>query len=253
MKTLLLSLLITAVPMLLQAAPAKELPVVKLYSYHQAPPFHVDGLKKVGLNFDFVAALQKQLKDIMVLEHHSIARPKLNALLKKGKPALVLWGSPLWFQFDGLSFLWSMPIFNDEDVLATLSENAYKGHWRDSLRGKKLGGRAGYRYTGIDEAVESGLFERVDAPNDLINIERLLVGQVDAILIVKSSLLYYARTMELINTIKIVGEPHSSYNRQLLLTHHHKDYLPRINQAIDNIMKNQELKQRLYLYGVKEL
>ena len=253
MKTLLVVLCLVLPAALTQAQEPGQLPVLTVYSYHQAPPFHVDALKNIGLNFDFVKALQQQLKDIVRLEHQTIARPELNKRLKRGEPAIVLWGSPLWFQFLEQEFLWSKPIFNDEDVVASLVKSNFSGDWQGFIKGKKLGGRSGYRYATIDDMVARGEVQRIDAPNDLVNIERLLVGQVDAILIVKSSLLYYVRTMDLINTIKLAGKAHSSYDRQILVTEHYRDYLPRINQAIDKIMSGQELKQRFILYGVKDL
>jgi polar amino acid transport system substrate-binding protein len=222
-----------------------------LYAYHNSPPFVINAETETGLNYDLVRALQQQLGNNYRLEFKQLPRHLLNERLNAGLPTIVLWASPAWFTNKAQPYLWSNTVFSDRDVLVTLRESTLKIEQLTDLAGSTLGALRGYSYPGVNELVSQHRLTRLDADTDKENLARLLERNVDQIVISRSSFLYYARQQQHLGKMKIIGQPYSNYQRQLLLTHHYQPMLADFDEAILALPKQQFWTSRLELYGLK--
>lgn len=232
---------------LLAAEPATTIPV---YSYHTSPPFIINQQKTKGFNFDLVRALNRQFENNPGFNFYPIDRPSLNLLLVSGQPAIVMWVNPGWFGANKDLYLWSKPLFWDKDVVVSLKGAGLKHDETADLSGLRIGGIQGYFYQGLKPLVVSGKVQRINVRNDQTNIQQLLDKKVDAIIISKSSLLFYVRKLKLINQVEIVGRPNSTYQRQLLITHHYRDHYEEINHFVEGLAQQTYWRSRVNLYGL---
>lgn len=221
---------------------------IDLYAYHSAPPFLVNPDTGTGLNSDFVKALQSFIGAEYQLQLKQVARPVLNERLAQGLPTIVLWTHPSWYGSDAKMYLWAAPLFGDRDVLVGLTSDPRRPFPES---GYVLGAITGYSYPGLNEKVAAEKIKRMDASSDKENLLKLLDHQVDAVMITRSSFLYYAKQPQFVGKYRVVGQPYDSYHRQILLTAHYQQFLPVLTQALIQLEKSQVWQDRLELYGLK--
>ena len=93
--------------------------------------------------------------------------------------------------------------------------------------------------------------QRVDSSSDKENLLKLADGQVDVVMITRSSFLYFAKQPQFIGKFHVVGQPYDAYRRQILLTAHYRDFLPVLQQALATLEQSSAWQERLAIYGLK--
>ncbi|WP_339671637.1 transporter substrate-binding domain-containing protein [Dasania marina] len=238
----------------LQQCLAEQSQTITLYAYHNAPPFVINAAADKGLNYDFLKALQSHAPSNIHFQYQYIERPQLNQRLIAGLPTIALWANPVWFNdSEQKKYLWSRPLFSDKDVVVAKKQSSLQYYSPSDLSGLTIGVRKGYYYAGVSELMSSEEIIRKDAASDKGNIEQLMRGDVDAIIISKSSFFYYAKLLKVISATAIVGQPHSSYKRHLLISHHYQAQEQAINDALLKLSKDENWRFRLTIYGLQEL
>ncbi|MCR8921147.1 transporter substrate-binding domain-containing protein [Dasania sp. GY-MA-18] len=227
---------------------------ITLYAYHDAPPFVIDSKAGKGLNFDFFNTLKNHAPADIRFEYQFITRPELNKRLAAGLPTIALWANPVWFKdTQQEKYLWSRALFSDKDVVIARKGSSLLYHQPSDLNGLTVGTRTGYYYAGVSELMSENKIQRMDVSNDKANIEQLIRGDVDAIIISKSSFFYYAKLLKVISSTAIVGQPHSSYKRHLLISRHYQAQEQAINDILLKLSKDENWRFRLTIYGLQEL
>ena len=237
----------------LSFAAAPEKTVVTIYAYHSAPPYVTNLKEQKGINYALIRAMQQNAEEHIEYRYEYLPRPALNQRLTENKPTIILWANPLWFEkTQPYQYLWSGAIFGDKDVIVTRKGSDVKYRHLEDLTGLKLGTRKGYYYHTIDKLFTNNQLQRIDSTSDLANIKQLIEAKVDAIIITKSSLLYYVKAHTLINKLSIVGT-HSSYKRHMLLTTHYQDHLAALNKALSAVDKTAKWHEEISFYGLQDL
>lgn len=221
---------------------------IDLYAYHAAPPFLVNPDTGTGLNSELVKALQPLVGPAYQLQLKQLARPELNKRLAQGLPTIVLWTHPSWYGDEASRYLWVGPLFGDRDVLVSLTSDKRQPFPVD---GYTLGAMKGYSYPGLNEKVAAGSIKRLDGASDKENLLKLVDRRVDAIVITRSSFLYFAKQPQYLGKFHVVGQPYDSYHRQVLLTKHYHDFAPVLAQALKQLETSAVWQERLELYGLK--
>lgn len=221
---------------------------IDLYAYHAAPPFLVNPDTGTGLNSDMVKALQPLVGASYQLHLKQVARTELNQRLAQGLPTIVLWTHPSWYGDDARRYLWVGPLFGDRDVLVSLATDKWQPFPTD---GYTLGAIKGYSYPGLNEKVAAGQMKRLDAVSDKENLLKLLDHSVDAIMITRSSFLYFAKQPQYVGKFHVVGQPYEDYHRQVLLSGHYKEFAPVLSEALKQLENSTVWQERLELYGLK--
>lgn len=221
---------------------------IELFAYHNAPPFLVNIDTNSGLNADLVKALQPLVGEGYRLTLTLVSRPELNQRLAAHQPTIVLWTHPSWYGEQASQLLWAAPLFSDRDVLVgRVSEKRQPF----PLDGATFAALQGYSYPGLNERVQAKTLQRVDSSSDKENLLKLADGQVDVVMITRSSFLYFAKQPQFIGKFHVVGQPYDAYRRQILLTAHYRDFLPVLQQALATLEQSSAWQERLAIYGLK--
>lgn len=221
---------------------------IDLYAYHAAPPFLVNPDTSTGLNSEIIKVLQPLVGADYQLQLKQVTRPVVNKRLAQGLPTIVLWTHPSWYGAEAKSYLWAAPLFADRDVLVSLTADKRQPFPTD---GYTLGALTGYSYPGLNEKVAAGQIKRLDAASDKENLLKLLDRRVDAIMITRSSFLYFAKQPQYVGKFHVVGQPYEDYHRQVLLTQHYQEFAPVLSAALQRLEESPVWQERLELYGLK--
>jgi polar amino acid transport system substrate-binding protein len=159
-------------------ASAETLPMAGYFK----PPFMMEAGDKPGICVEMVQEAGKRLGHDVSYKLLPIKRLKIEFKAEKilMEPAV----TPAWRLKDKAFSVYSKPHFNSIDVVLTREEDAVEADGPVGFHGKILGCVLGYSYTdGFQEAFEDGTVQREDAPSHRLNLQKLIAGRVDAIII----------------------------------------------------------------------
>lgn len=224
---------------------------VSVYTYHNHPPFILEGGK--GLSFDFVDFLNKKSKGNPNFKIEVVSRAQLDKLVAAPDfSGAVAWVAPAWFKDkEKTTYLWSNPVMEDANVV--LSNAAQKLDYKDpsSLKGKQLGGITGHKYAGIDELVSAGEIKREDSDKERTNLRKLEAGRIEATLLPRTTANFLLNEMELTSKLFIAPTPHSSYTRHVLVAKKSPEVQKLVNEAVAEMAKDSGWQATLSKYKAK--
>ncbi|MBZ9613344.1 substrate-binding periplasmic protein [Rheinheimera maricola] len=198
-------------------AAAQQRQEVLLLTYHLKAPFIVDLGTQQGLYFELAHYLnQRSTKYWYKTEF--VPRKRLDAMLQRPFPHVVVGVQPVWFKQLGDRMRFSKPILRDSDVFISLKKNAVSDVSPVGLKGKTLLGVQGYRYVGIEQALNNGNLMRVDTLQEEHVLDMLRLGRGDFAIISLSTLNYIFLQGEDKTQFYIADEPHESINRSLMFS-----------------------------------
>lgn len=165
---------------------------VTVYTNATVAPLVID--QKTGLYPELVAYLnQLQLAG---LDFHLVTMPRkrLQAELEKGTlDGIVIGMMPQWVGDGGQQkFLWTEPFAHDAFVLVSRDTNPFF-FGQPSAANARIGVTLGYVYPGVDDWIEQNRFVRDNAATEERNLDKLLLGRVDMVVVTDSVFRYYMR------------------------------------------------------------
>jgi len=195
-------------------------PVLPVLSYYDYPPFSTGPGQ--GLTQSLLALLQDRAGPLLPTLHEELLpRRRVAALVRRSDwTGLVLWVSPAWFQDpDRHRFIWTEPLMQDEDLVASLKSNPVDYQGPDSLKGLTLGGVFGHVYPETEALVKTGELQRLDSFSQEACLRMLLMGRVQAIFISRSGLAGWRQRLPGFDARLYLAEtPRQRYQRRLLLS-----------------------------------
>ena len=138
--------------------------------------------------FDVVKGILKDVGDAIAAETHRkakyvvIPRKRLDAALAKGTVDGVCYYRPEWVE---TKVNWSEPLIPN-DILLVSSSAVPRPDRVEDLAGKTIGVVLGYKYPELDALKNN--YQREDAPNMPLNVDKLLVGHVQYAVVDQMSL-----------------------------------------------------------------
>lgn len=190
---------------------------IDLLTYHNHPPFITK--PNQGLTYDLASFLNESGKKRYHFNVKVLPRKRLNLQITESDAWIVLWGNPLWFgDKNETAYKW-IKILEDENAIISLMDNKVEYNDPESLIGHDFGGIRGHRYVGIDNLVKDGLINRINGDHEKNLLRVLLAGRLDVILLPKSTILYFMKTMDLESTVYIASNAHQKYWRNLMVPH----------------------------------
>ncbi len=141
--------------------------------------------------------------------------------------------NPAWrAEYDDIS-VYSIPYYPTMDVMFMRKGNGLKPSSIQDFRGLRMGCVLGYYYSqGLQEELESGAITRDDAPTDSNNLQKLLAGRVDVIIIEKTVALYLMKQSGIAPAeVELVYE-HSRADLSVRLHKNKEALLPELNAAL---------------------
>ncbi len=192
---------------------------VEIWSYNLSPPFHLsDGQ---GLSSALVDLLNQHAANDGHLDFflHELPRKRLDLNLQRGRPGIVLWATPRFFEPASVEGMrWSAPLLLDRQDVISRRDAPVEYDGPQSLLGLRLGGVLGHRYPELDEQIAAGRIHREDVQSDLQNLEKLLAGRLDVVLMPRSAWLYYSQNGVDAEQLYLSSRPLYPIERRLLCT-----------------------------------
>lgn len=138
---------------------------------------------KGGLFFDLGLEMGKKLK--RPIQFILSPRKRLDSGLANGEIELVCYNTEAWAGSYAKDYNWSIPIFEQTNLVVGLKPNMKKAHLKSlkDLKGKTLGTALGFIYPALAPYFNDGSIKREDALSGMANIEKLNSGRVQYIVL----------------------------------------------------------------------
>lgn len=192
LKPLLLPLLLWLTQWHIGIACASELKPIKqidAWSYYNSPPFLTDEGHGDGLCRDLVNYLNAKLAGQYKIELSLIPRARLNAMLERGTPGVVVFAPSVVFGgIESGRYLWSLPLLADRQMIISLQRHPIEFTGASALYGINLGGVLGHIYPAIQTEIDAGRIQLQRPANERSLYNMLLFGHVEAITLAETSI-----------------------------------------------------------------
>lgn len=246
MQPFVVVILLALLPML---ASAKQ--PIEVWTYHLSPPYIVSD--RQGLSHDFVALLNRDVRNDQRFHFELVELPRrrIDVRLARQRPGVLLWATPSFFSAAQTKHArWSAPLLIDQQDFVSLPDAPFDYRSPESLHGLKLGGILGHRYRGLEDDIIRGRIKRQDVHFDHQNVEKLLSGRIDTLLIPRSTLLYYRKHHD-VGVLHVSEQPLYQFQRHILTTDAlgkaASDYL---DDVLETLPKDPEWQILLHRYGL---
>lgn len=224
---------------------------VNLYTYHGEPPFVTGG--NAGLTYELASYLTRKSNGALTVKVSLLPRARVDqAVQDAGFNDAVAWVFPMWFKDkDKTTYLWSDPIFADENIIVSTTAKKVDYTGPDALKGLSFAGVLGHKYAGIDDLVTSGAIQRQDAQNEETNLRKVAAGRADATLLPASSANFLMPQLAIADKVFVSPNPQSKYTRHLLISKKNPDLLKQVNAIIAEMKKDPAWQEIVRKYKIK--
>ncbi len=225
---------------------AKDKILVPVYVYHLKPPYILDIENETGLYYDFSRYLSHKSERY---EFYTIYLPRKRVdiyLNRKMVDGILLGVNPTWFQDQARKkYLWSTPVFYDQDEIISLATKPFEYLGPESLIDKSLGGVLGFYYQGIDSLVSQGKIKRKNAHSETSVLKMILSKRVDLGIVSRSTYLYLSTNENWEDKFHLSLKPHDIFTRHVLIPHKNKAIYDHITPLLSNIKDDPEWQRIL--------
>lgn len=218
MKNLLLSLAMLCALLQSRSAPAQAITVYTSASF--APLMLADGR---GMYPDLIAYLNQRKLGTLRFSLHYMPRKRLQVKLEDGSlDGMVIGMMPEWFDdVDQNKYLWSAPFASDRYALVSLAARPVGPDAPASLAGASVGVTLGYQYSGIDAWIARARMVRSEGSSDEKNLEKLLLGRVDCVIVAESMARYFMRAHGMTHKLHLATLASAPTERRMLAPRSH--------------------------------
>lgn len=229
---------------------AGEKTLVPIYVYHLKPPYILNIENETGLYYDFSRYLSLKSEKY---EFHTLYLPRkrVDIYLKKGILNGILLGvNPIWFKDKARKkYLWTSPIFHDQDEVVSLAAAPFEYLGPKSLINKSLGGVLGFYYFGIDPLVSQGKIRRANAHSEESVLKMILSNRVDVGIVSHSTFRYLSIKGNWEGKFHLSLKPHDVFTRNILIPHKDKAIYDHIEPLLINIKDDPDWQLILKQYN----
>ncbi|WP_076410515.1 ABC transporter substrate-binding protein [Shewanella sp. UCD-KL12] len=225
---------------------ADETPLIVSYGAHNSEPYAV--LEVNQLVGGIIKEITDELADELDVDlvYVQTPRKRIERYLDTGTVHLVLISNPEWLT-QGKQYQWSMPIFQDQDILVVKNNNLKQLEKVEDLKGMNLGTNRGYVYPAIEPMFAKGEVSRSDVRSITSNIARLELDRIDGFIDSKVLIHYemQRKTHELQLTELVVSE----HNIHAALSHHAPITIEALNEALAQLQSRGVIEAVLSRYS----
>ena len=245
MRKHIAQLVLVAAAML--AAPARAEPVHVYTAANFAPLMLADGR---GVYPELVTWLNRQNLGELQFELHYMPRKRLQVKLEDGTlDGIVIGMMPEWLDDRAQKkYHWTVPFDTDHFALVSLAVRPVTPNRPASLKGATLGVTLGYVYPGLDDWIERAGLLRSGGISDERNIEKLLRGRIDSVIVAESMARYFIRTHKLEHKLRLAPLPGQATERRFLVQHRDAAVFELLAPAIRQLRDDPAWQQALHAY-----
>lgn len=200
----------------LMLAAAARAETVNVYTSANFAPLVLGGGQ--GVYPDLVAHLNRQNIGGLQFTLRYMPRKRLQVKLEEGTlDGIVIGMMPQWLADPKQQkYLWSAPFATDRFALVSLAAAPADPALPKTLAGKSIGTTIGYVYPGLDDWFARSKLKRGAGISDEKNIEKLLLGRVDCVLVAESMARYFIRTHGLQHKLRVHAMPGPGTERRFM-------------------------------------
>jgi polar amino acid transport system substrate-binding protein len=205
---------------------------VTVFTNATFPPLVVDA--KIGLYPETVAYLNQLKLEGFDFVMETLPRKRLQILVENGTlDGIVIGMMPQWMgDPNRVKYLWTDPFATDSFVMASTTLNPVFYNRIDERSGVRIGVTLGYVYPGIDEWVARHGLTRDEAPTEERNLDKLMLGRVDAVIVAESVLRYYTKIHRMSGGLIIETMPGQQTERRFLIPKSKQQVFDKLAPAI---------------------
>ena len=188
--------------------------VVDVYtSANFAPLMLADGR---GIYPDLVNWLNRQQLGGHTFQLRYLPRKRLQVKLEDGTlDGIVIGMMPDWLDDAAQTkYLWTVPFDADRFALVSLASRPMNPNHPGTLKGGTIGITMGYVYPGLDDWFFRSGLQRSGGLSDEKNIEKLLRGRIDCVIVSESMARYFIRTHKLESRLRLHPMPGPATQRR---------------------------------------
>ncbi len=218
-------------------------------SYHagNAPPYAMTINSELvnGVIRDIGEELGRILK--VNIDFHFTSRARCEDEIAAGKSDLYIIYTPKWAK-NKSKVLWSIPLFEENDIIVTHRRNPIQVNTKSDLYGKRLGTLYRYIYSDLTDDFKSGQIIRDDTNRLEQNFERLEKGMIDAFIGSDLLVKYYIKKSGRYGDFIINKYIESTHQVQTILSSKSEISLEQLNSAYREMIKSGTIKKILEKY-----
>jgi polar amino acid transport system substrate-binding protein len=222
--------------------------VVNVYtSANFAPLMLGDGR---GIYPDLVQHLNSKNLNGYTFKLYYLPRRRLQVKLEEGSlDGVVIGLMPEWLgDREQKKYLWTAPFATDRYALVSLASKPVNPQARRALTGISIGVTTGYVYPGLDDWFASTGVQRRSGLSDEKNIEKLLLGRVDGVIVADSMARYFTRTHQLDARLRSYPMPGPGVERRFLVQRRHARLFEAMAPALRHIQDDPEWRRAAAAY-----
>lgn len=216
------------------AGPGKA-EVITVYTSANFAPLVIDN--QHGLYPDLINYLNRQKLHNLTFKLSFMPRKRLQVKLEEGSlDGIVVGMMPHWFDDAAQTrYLWTAPFSNDNFVLVSNRSKPVDPAVPATLSGTTVGLTLGYVYPGIDQWIALNGLLRNDAPSEQKNIEKLVLGRVDCIVVSRTVIEYHVKINHLQGKFQFGQVPGQLTERRFLVPQSYRHVHDKIAPVIKKL------------------
>ncbi len=155
--------------------------------------------------------------------------------------------NPKWRQDAGIVSLYSIAYSHSEEVILFRAGEEFSVKDATDLYGKTVGVVRGFTYPKFSQAIKEGKIKLILNKSQDLLVYQLIKKRVDRIFVGKATIEYLQKTDPKINKL-VVGDIISSVEVMMRVHPNKKELLPRLNNALEQMMHNKIIKKIINKY-----
>jgi polar amino acid transport system substrate-binding protein len=232
---------------LLLAAGARA-EVINVYTSANFAPLMLDDGR--GVYPDLVQHLNHSKPGGYTFRLQFMPRKRLQVKLEEGSlDGLVIGLMPEWLaDREQKKYLWTAPFAHDRFALVSLAAKPITPDLGAGAKGGTVGITTGYVYPGLDEWFFRSHLQRSGGVSDEKNIEKLLLGRVDCVIVAESMARYFIRMHKLGNKLRVYPMPGPGTERRFLVQRTQSQVFEHLAPAIKKLRDDPVWKRSAAAY-----
>lgn len=249
-------------------APQAIAETIKLYMYHQQPPFTLGAeTDRRGLIFEVAQLLERHVRSgtrfVPMLRPRSRLNLELQPWTSNACPGaaacannwMVFWVTPAWGWGPEAErrFLW-VELFADQDLIISRASLELDYQEPASLIGYRFAALRGHFYPqGVEELMQQGQIVRLDGDNRVAVLFRVQQGRADVTLMQRSTLDYYlahdGQVRRIQPQLRVAAKPFKSFTLQVMIPRDRPD----LQRLLEQLKTTQAWRELFRKYGLEPL
>lgn len=205
-----------------------------------------EGENTTGIGIEIMHEVSRRIHFDILFEQ--LPQNRMLTCFETNQIDLELVSNPIWrAEYQDIS-RYSISYIQTMDVVMMKTGSGFQPKSVQDFRGKRIGCTLGYAYPEFDPEFKKGTILRENAPNESNSVQKLLLGRLDAILIEKTTGLYWMKQLKIDPAALEVVYEVAKYDIHLRLHRNQESWLPALNEALQAMIEDGTIQKIIEKY-----